>query len=61
MILIKNNMNEAFIKGLNKKKSSVKMLKTYVSRLPNRKQNCISYGIDLGGSNLRVLRIEYKK
>jgi len=38
--------------------SSLKMIPTFVTKLPHGKEKGLAYAIDMGGSNLRILRVQ---
>jgi hexokinase len=46
---------------LTKKKKQVPMLCSYIHDFPKGREEGIFYTIDLGGSNLRILRVELKR
>lgn len=59
---IKEGMESEFKLGLSKptgeKPSSIKMLPSFIDRIPTGHETGISYALDIGGSNLRTMKLE---
>lgn len=63
MLLIKQSMEDEFKLGLSKvgendRKSSIKMLPSYVDVIPSGKEMGVMYALDIGGTNIRTLKCE---